>query len=74
MCADDRRDMQKSPRRMIHRLMMNLCLKWRCFMRMVLKYHQPQVNPLVLIDGQLIEKPVLRDMYRIVAIADRIGV
>ena len=28
---------------------------------------------LVLIDGKLIEKPVLRDMYRIVAIADRMG-
>ena len=27
---------------------------------------------LVVIDGKLIEKPVLRDMYRIVAIADRI--
>ena len=26
---------------------------------------------LVVIDGKLIEKPVLRDMYRIVAIADR---
>jgi (S)-citramalyl-CoA lyase len=29
---------------------------------------------LVVIDGKLIEKPVLRDMYRIVAIADRMGV
>lgn len=28
---------------------------------------------LVVIDGKLIEKPVLRDMYRILAIADRIG-
>jgi (S)-citramalyl-CoA lyase len=28
---------------------------------------------LVVIDGKLIEKPVLRDMYRIVAIADRIS-
>jgi len=27
---------------------------------------------LVVIDGKLIEKPVLRDMYRILAIADRI--
>ena len=26
---------------------------------------------LVVIDGKLIEKPVLRDMYRIVAVADR---
>jgi (S)-citramalyl-CoA lyase len=25
---------------------------------------------LVVIDGKLIEKPVLRDMYRIIAIAD----
>ena len=29
---------------------------------------------LVVIDGKLIEKPVLRDMYRIRAIADRMGV
>ena len=28
---------------------------------------------LVVIDGKLIEKPVLRDMHRIVAIAERIG-
>ena len=28
---------------------------------------------LVVIDGKLIEKPVLRDMYRFVAIADRMG-
>ena len=28
---------------------------------------------LVVIDGKLIEKPVLRDMYRVVAIADRIA-
>ncbi|MEL6933865.1 MAG: aldolase/citrate lyase family protein, partial [Pseudomonadota bacterium] len=28
---------------------------------------------LVVIDGKLIEKPVLRNMYRIVAIADRMG-
>ncbi len=28
---------------------------------------------LVIIDGKLIEKPALRDMYRIVAIADRMG-
>ena len=28
---------------------------------------------LVVIDGKLIEKPVLRDMYRIVSIAERIG-
>jgi citrate lyase beta subunit len=28
---------------------------------------------LVVVDGKLIEKPVLRDMYRIVAIADRMG-
>jgi len=26
-----------------------------------------------VIDGKLIEKPVLREMHRIVAIADRIG-
>ena len=29
---------------------------------------------LVVIDGKLIEKPVLREMHRIVAIADRVGV
>lgn len=29
---------------------------------------------LVVIDGKLIEKPVLRDMYRIVAIADRMAI
>jgi (S)-citramalyl-CoA lyase len=28
---------------------------------------------LVVIDGKLIEKPALREMYRIVAIADRMG-
>ena len=28
---------------------------------------------LVVIDGKLIEKPVLREMYRIVSIADRMG-
>ena len=28
---------------------------------------------LVVIDGKLIEKPVLREMHRIVAIAERIG-
>jgi (S)-citramalyl-CoA lyase len=27
----------------------------------------------MVIDGKLIEKPVLRDMHRIVAIADRMG-
>ena len=28
---------------------------------------------LVVIDGKLIEKPVLREMYRMVSIADRMG-
>ena len=28
---------------------------------------------LVVIDGKLIEKPVLREMYRVVTIADRLG-
>jgi (S)-citramalyl-CoA lyase len=28
---------------------------------------------LVVVDGKLIEKPVLREMYRIVAIAERMG-
>jgi (S)-citramalyl-CoA lyase len=27
---------------------------------------------LVVIDGKLIEKPVMREMYRIVSIADRV--
>ena len=33
----------------------------------------PDAMGLVVIEGKLIEKPVLRDMYRIVAIADRMG-
>ena len=28
---------------------------------------------LVVIDGKLIEKPVLREMYRMISIADRMG-
>ena len=28
---------------------------------------------LVVIDGKLIEKPVMREMYRIISIADRLG-
>jgi (S)-citramalyl-CoA lyase len=28
---------------------------------------------LVVIDGKLVEKPVLREMYRIVSIADSLG-
>ena len=28
---------------------------------------------LVVIDGKLIEKPVMREMYRITSIADRLG-
>ncbi len=28
---------------------------------------------LVVVDGKLIEKPVLRAMYRVLAIADRVG-
>lgn len=37
-------------------------------------FEAPQADTgLVVIDGKLIEKPVLRDMHRIVAIAERIG-
>lgn len=39
--------------------------------RRVIKTFEDADTGLVVIDGKLIEKPVLRDMYRIVAIADR---
>ena len=41
--------------------------------RRIIKTFEEADTGLVVIDGKLIEKPVLRDMYRIVAIADRIG-
>ena len=42
--------------------------------RRITKTFEDANTGLVVIDGKLIEKPVLRDMYRIVAIADRMGV
>ena len=41
--------------------------------RRIIKTFEAADTGLVVIDGKLIEKPVLRDMHRIVAIADRIG-
>ena len=41
--------------------------------RRIIKTFEEANTGLVVIDGKLIEKPVLRDMHRIVAIADRIG-
>ena len=41
--------------------------------RLVISTFEEADTGLVVIDGKLIEKPVLRDMYRILAIADRIG-
>lgn len=41
--------------------------------RQVIETFEQADTGLVVIDGKLIEKPVLRDMYRIVAIADRIA-
>jgi (S)-citramalyl-CoA lyase len=41
--------------------------------RHIIKTFEEANTGLVVIDGKLIEKPVLRDMHRIVAIADRIG-
>ncbi len=40
--------------------------------RRIIKTFEEADTGLVVIDGKLIEKPVLRDMHRIVAIADRI--
>lgn len=42
--------------------------------RRITKTFEDANTGLVVIDGKLIEKPVLRDMYRIVAIADRMGI
>jgi (S)-citramalyl-CoA lyase len=41
--------------------------------RRIIKTFEEADTGLVVIDGKLIEKPVLRDMYRITAIADRTG-
>jgi (S)-citramalyl-CoA lyase len=41
--------------------------------RFVISTFEEADTGLVVIDNKLIEKPVLRDMYRILAIADRIG-
>lgn len=41
--------------------------------RRIIKTFEEADTGLVVIDGKLIEKPVLRDMHRIVAIADRMG-
>jgi citrate lyase beta subunit len=41
--------------------------------RRIIETFEEADTGLVVIDGKLIEKPVLRDMYRIVAIADRTG-
>ena len=41
--------------------------------RRVIQTFEEADTGLVVIDGKLIEKPVLRDMYRILAIANRIG-
>lgn len=41
--------------------------------RRIIETFEKADTGLVVIDGKLIEKPVLRDMYRILAIAERIG-
>jgi citrate lyase beta subunit len=41
--------------------------------RRTIKAFEEADSGLVLVDGKLLERPVLRSMYRIVAIADRIG-
>ena len=41
--------------------------------RRIIRTFEEADTGLVVIDGKLIEKPVLRDMYRIIAIAERIG-
>ena len=39
----------------------------------IIKAFEEADTGLVVIDGKLIEKPVLREMYRVLAIADRVG-
>ena len=41
--------------------------------RRIIKTFEEADTGLVVIDGKLIEKPVLREMHRIVAIAERVG-
>ena len=41
--------------------------------RRIIQTFEEADTGLVVIDGKLIEKPVLRDMHRIVSIADRMG-
>ncbi len=41
--------------------------------RLVIDTFEQADTGLVVIDGKLIEKPVLRDMYRVLAIAERVG-
>lgn len=41
--------------------------------RTIIRTFEEADSGLVVINGKLIEKPVLRDMYRVVAIAERIG-
>ena len=41
-----------------------------CAQRVIAEFEEAGTG-LVVIDGKLIEKPVLREMYRIVAIADQ---
>ena len=42
--------------------------------RRILKEFEAADTGLLVVDGKLIEKPVLRDMHRIVTIADRMGI
>jgi len=42
--------------------------------RRVIKEFEAADTGLLVVDGKLIEKPVLRDMKRIVSIADRMGI
>ena len=41
--------------------------------RRIIKTFEEADTGLVVIDGKLIEKPVMREMYRIVAIANKLG-
>jgi citrate lyase beta subunit len=41
--------------------------------QLIIRTFEEADTGLVVIDGKLIEKPVLRDMYRMLAIAERIG-
>jgi len=41
--------------------------------RRIIKEFEAANTGLVVVDGKLIEKPVMREMYRIISIADRLG-